>query len=153
METIKITMSGKVKEIPKGTTLLEFLQAYPTTDRPPVVAARVGNRLRELTYVLTEDATVTPVDLSSQDGMRIYSRSLKMVLIRAVREIFPTARVKIHYSLCKGLYGEIQLGRSLTERDLKVISARMREIIEADDPIEKRSLPVEEAIKIGRAHV
>jgi len=148
VETIKITMSGKVKKIPKGTTLLEFLKAYPTTDRPPVVAARVGNRLRELTYVLTEDATVTPVDLSSQDGIRIYSRSLKMVLIRAVREIFPTAQVKIHYSLCKGLYGEIHLGRSLTERDLKVIAARMREIIEADEPIEKRSLPVEEAIKI-----
>lgn len=148
METIKITMSGKVKEIPKGVTLLEFLQAYPTTERPPVVAARVGNRLRELTYALTENATVTPVDLLSQDGIRIYSRSLKMVLIRATREIFPNARVKIDHSLSKGLYGEIYLGRPLTERDLKVIAVRMREIIDADEPIEKRSLPVEEAIKI-----
>lgn len=148
METIKITISGKVKEIPKGTTLQEFLQAYPTQDRTPVVAARVGNRLRELTYTLTEDATVTPVDLLSQDGIRIYSRSLKMVLIRAAREIYPNAQVKIEHSLSKGLYGEIYLGRPLTERDLKAIAARMREIIDADEPFEKSSVPVEEAVKI-----
>lgn len=148
METIKITISGKVKEIPKGTTLQEFLQAYPTQDQTPVVAARVGNRLRELTYTLTEDATVTPVDLLSQDGIRIYSRSLKMVLIRAAREIYPNAQVKIEHSLSKGLYGEIYLGRPLTERDLKAIAARMREIIDADEPFEKSSVPVEEAVKI-----
>ena len=66
-ETIKITMSGKVKKIPKGTTLLEFLKAYPTTDRS-VVAARVGNRLRN-SLCFDRGCDGDPVDLSSQDGI------------------------------------------------------------------------------------
>src|SRR5690554_3030065 len=145
---IKVTVCGEVKKVPKGTTIQEFLKAYPTSDQSPIVAARVGNRLRELAYELTENAEITPVNLSCQDGIRIYSRSLKFVLIRATHELYPDAQVKIEHSLSKGLYGEIHMQRRLTERDLGLIEERMQEIIDRDEPFEKQTMPVETAIKI-----
>ena len=54
-----------------------------------VVAARVNNILRELTTRIEEDAEIVPVDLGIQAGVRIYSRSLILVLARATRELFP----------------------------------------------------------------
>ena len=66
------------------------------------------------------DAEIHWVDLTHLDGTRIYARSLSFVLIRAVRELFPGARVTIEHSLAKGLYGEIHHGdgRALTADDV-----------------------------------
>jgi uridine kinase len=83
-----------------------------------------------------------------QAGVRIYSRSLILVLARATRELFPTSRLRIEHSLNKGLYGEIYLGRPFSEKDLRRIEERMREIITADEKIEKLSMPVEKARRL-----
>lgn len=114
----------------------------------PIVAARVNNILQELTNKVEEEAEIVPVDLSTQPGVRIYSRSLILVLARAAREVFPESRLRIEHSLNKGLYGEIYLGRPFTEKDLRRIEDRMKEIIAADEKIEKLVLPVEEAIRL-----
>lgn len=148
VETIKVTLPEGEKTVPKGITLQELLNAYPEKGRPPIVAAKVGNKLKELGYKLEDHATVQPVGMNSPDGVRIYSRSLKIVMIRAARELFPDCRVLFEHSLGKGLYGEMDIGRPLTEKDLKRVEERMREIIEADEKISKLVVSVGEAIQI-----
>jgi len=148
MEMIRIQLAGETKVVTKGVTVQEVLEAWPGQSHPQIVAAIVGKDLRELSFCLTEDTTIMPVDLTHVDGVRIYSRSLMMVFIRAAKEIFPHCQVRIMYSLSKGLYGELYIGRSLLEKDLRQIEQRMRTIIAADEKIEKLRMPVEEAIKI-----
>jgi uridine kinase len=147
MEMIKIQLPEGTKTVAKGQTIQEVLGAWPGQNHPPVVAAKVDNELRELSYRLERDAVLTPVDLSSKDGIRIYSRSLKMVMIRAAKEVFPNCWVKIMYSLSKGLYGEMDIGRHLTEKDLRRVEKRMREIIDADEKIEKHKMSIDEAVR------
>src|SRR5690606_24578256 len=77
-----------------------------------------------------------------------YSRSLMMVFIRAAKEVFPHCQVKIMYSLSKGLYGELYIGRPLMERDLRRVEEKMRAIIAADEKIEKLRMPLAEATRI-----
>ncbi|HBL35435.1 MAG TPA: AAA family ATPase [Firmicutes bacterium] len=148
MDTIKVQIGGETKVVPKGTTVQEVLGAWPGQAHPQIMAAKVGKNLRELSFRLTEDASVTPVDLSTVDGVRIYSRSLTMVMIRAAKEVYPQCQVKIMYSLSKGLYGELYIGRHVMEKDLRLVEQRMGEIIKADEKIEKRKLPLEEAVRI-----
>ncbi len=145
MTMIKVQLPEGTKTVPKGTTVQEVLEAWP--GKSQVMAAKVGNELRELSYRLEEDAVLTPVYLGSPDGIRIYRRSLKIVLMRAAKEIFPDCRIRIMYSLSKGLYGEIEIGRHVMERDLRRIEERMREIIAADEKIEKIKVPVAEGIR------
>ena len=63
-----------------------------------MVAAKVDNRMRELTYSLKEDCRVESIDLSMKDGVRIYSRSLVLLFIRACRELFPDCKVTVEHS-------------------------------------------------------
>ncbi|NLY90927.1 MAG: nucleoside kinase [Firmicutes bacterium] len=148
MDTIRVQLNGETKVVAKGTTVQEILNAWPGAGHPQIVAGKVGKDLRELSFRLTEDTTVTPVDLTHVDGVRIYSRSLMMVFIRAAKEVFPHCQVKIMYSLSKGLYGELYLGRHLAEKDLRRVEERMRKIIAADEKIEKIRMPLEEAVRI-----
>ena len=148
MEFIEVKLPDGKKKVRKGATLEEILAAGPGKEGPLVVAARVNNILRELTTRIEEEAEIIPVDLRVQAGVRIYSRSLILVLARATRELFPTSRLRIEHSLNKGLYGEIYLGRPFSEKDLRRIEERMREIITADEKIEKLSMPVEKARRL-----
>lgn len=148
MSFIEVTLPSGKKKAPIGSSLQEILEVRPQKGKASVIAAKVGNVLRELAYRLHEDALIEPVTMSSQDGVRIYSRSLKFVMYQAVRELFPTGRILFEHSLCKGLYGEMRLDNPLTEKDIQRIAKRMREIIDADEKIERLTLPVREAMEL-----
>ncbi|MDR3258119.1 MAG: nucleoside kinase [Fusobacteriaceae bacterium] len=66
---------------------------------------------------------------------RKYGQTLKLILFKAVNEIFPSAKVTIDHSLNNGMYGTIQKGTPLTEQDLKTIRKKIKEIIEKNYPI------------------
>jgi len=59
----------------------------------PIVAAIVENELYELTATVKTPATVQFLDLTDQEGQRIYRRSLTFLLIAAAYELFPEAVV------------------------------------------------------------
>ncbi len=64
-----------------------------------------------------------------------YSTTLKLVFLKAVKEIFPEGDVIIDNSLNNGVYGEIEK-IILTEEGIEKITQKMKEIIEKNYPIE-----------------
>ena len=68
------------------------------------LAALVDNRLKSLDYILYNPHNVQFVDYSHPDGRRTYIRSLSFVLQKAVKEVFPEARLRISYSVVNSLY-------------------------------------------------
>ena len=151
-QTAQVTLVGQgiVLEAPVGTPLEAYLRAVePVNAQPmdaPAVAAIVDGQLRELTLPVTRDAQVEPVTMRSSDGMRIYRRSLVFLLVTAVRELFPGCEVAVEHALPNGgFYCEI-IGRPpLAEVELAQITARMHEIVAADEPIGKVRVPLDEA--------
>ncbi len=141
---------GTTCTYPVGTTLGAIAADFQEEDQSPIVAALVDYQIHDLHYVPQTNSYLQFIDLSSEDGVRFYARSLSFVLIRAATELFPDCRIRIEHSLSKGLYGEIDFadGRSLTQQDLQLISSRMEEIIAADEPIIKTTIPLTEAIEL-----
>ena len=145
--TIKVTLfTGEELSVQPGTSLLEITKMI---DEPkyPFVAAAVDNELRDLNYKIYEPVTIKFMDLTTDTGNRIYLRSLSFVFIRAAREVIPNCEVMVEHSLSKGLYCEIN-GKHLTSALVRSIEERMKEIVAADDPIEKIEVSREEAIEI-----
>jgi uridine kinase len=141
----------QIYEAPVGTPLEVFIKAVGLHEPTPVVAALVNDRLRELTYAVNSDVSVTPISIETGDGMRIYQRSLSFVLVVAVRELFPDTRVTIDHSLTmNGFYCEIQGRPPLTAEEATALGQRMREIVEEDAHISKQRVPLAEAIEIFR---
>ena len=88
---------GRIFAGPTGTSLEAFIQHAWSTEQAPVMAALVDGHLSELSQVVNEDVHVRPVTMSDSDGMRIYQRSLAFLLVVAVHELFPDARVLVDH--------------------------------------------------------
>ena len=140
---------GRTYEGPVGAPVGTFIDAAYPDAQQPFVAAMVNDELEELTYGVTRDAHVRPIDTTTNDGMRIYQRSLSFVLIVAVRELFPEARVIIDHSVTMGgFFCQIDERELFSEEELEHIRRRMREIVEADEPIIKERIPTKGAAEL-----
>ena len=149
-ESVQVLLpDGRVFEARRETPLAEFFHTAFSDRTNPPVAAIVDGELRELGCPVTRDVEATPVFLSESDGMRIYYRSLSFLLIVAAYELFPEARVFIDYSVPYGGYFCRVEGRaSFTADELARIKDRMRALVEADRPIERKRLNLEEALAV-----
>lgn len=146
---ITITFSDGTKEkYPAGISLLELSQKKQYLYKTLIVAAKVNMDLKELFYRLEEDARVNFLDLTSQDGIRIYQRSLIFVLIKAARDLFPERQLWVEHSLGRGIYCELHGEQALTKNEVNQIKGRMKEIVQQDLPIKKDKLTTKEAIDI-----
>ncbi|UCF10104.1 MAG: nucleoside kinase [Candidatus Bipolaricaulota bacterium] len=149
-ETVQVKLpDGRSFEGPRGEPLAAFLrEAYPGTD-DPVVAAVVGGTLRELAWPVPRDVEVRPLRVSDSDGMRIYQRSLSLLLIVAVHELHPEVRLSVDYSVPDGGYYCRLVGRKpFSSAQLGRIATRMRRLVRADEAIDRRRMSVEEAVAL-----
>jgi uridine kinase len=90
--------------------------------------------------------------MADSDGFRIYRRSLAFLLVTAVHELFPDATVYVDHSLTFGGYFcQVQGRQPFSAEELAQIDARMRDIVEANEPLLKTRVPLSEAIALFRA--
>ncbi|RMF28233.1 MAG: hypothetical protein D6759_16215, partial [Chloroflexi bacterium] len=140
---------GRVFEAPVGTQLEAYIRAAYPNPPVPIIAAIINRELRELTYHIVTDVDVTPITLADSDGVRIYRRSLSFLMMVAIHELFPEARVFVDHSVpFGGYFCEVQGHPPFTKGELGRIEARMREIVAEDAPIGKERVPLEEAIAL-----
>lgn len=144
--TVNIKLPKGNVTVPRGTSLAELVKMQNIPSK--VTAAYVDNTLQSLNYRLERSCTVELLDLTTDDGMRVYRNSLIFVLVRAAKEVLPGCRVHIEHALSNGLYGEITAQQPLVEADVERIEQRMLEIIMADEPFVKHILPKQEAVEI-----
>ncbi|WP_333870815.1 nucleoside kinase [Desulforamulus putei] len=146
---IKVQVDGEhTYEVAQGTPVLELLQMHRQQQEIPVVAASINNILKDLRTQLEAPCQVKFVDLASPEGMRVYHRSVTMVLMRAIAEVLPGSNAVIQHTLGNGLYGEIHYDRPLRDRDIARIERQMRYIIEADEPFLHTVLNKEDAERL-----
>ena len=139
---------GKTIRTGAGRSLLVISKEVEKYYATPIVAAIVNDELKDLTYVAKEPSRISFLDLGTREGARIYQRSLTFLLIYAAQLLFPDAQVAVEHSLGKGLYCEIHKDPPLTAADVSALEAKMREIVEHDLPIEKKKIPLAEALAI-----
>ncbi|HDC92995.1 MAG TPA: nucleoside kinase [Candidatus Acetothermia bacterium] len=147
--TAQVRLSdGRIFEGPVGTKLEDFLRAaFP--DAPiPFIAGITEGKLLELSTPVERDLEIRPVFITDSEGIRIYTRSLVLLLAAAVEELFPGTRIVVDHSVPFGGYYCWVLDREpFGLEELSLIESKMREFVEADAPIEKRMLPAADAAR------
>ena len=149
-DSVQVRMdTGLILQGPVGTPLEAFVAEIWQPDEPPVVAALVDGELRELTFAVRKDIDVRLLSNATSDGKRIYQRSLTLLMLVAVHELFPEARIRIEHAVTMtGLLCETRGREPFTEQEIAQIEARMQEIVDQDEPIVKTQVPLEEAKQI-----
>ena len=145
---IRCRNNGKRISLPFGSNLYEaFAKANFQMDYGPV-AARVNNKVQGMNYRFYNNKDVEFLALTSDSGMRTYTRTLFFILAKAVEDTFPEGQLLIGGSVCRGYYCELRIGRPVEDEDVLRIKRRMQEIVDADMPIRRMQCPIEEAIEM-----
>lgn len=135
-------------ETEKGTTIEDIYKQYENFLPYTIIAAKVNNKIEELTYRIKEPCKVELLDIRSQSANLIYQYSLSLIYLKAVYDCLGDVRVEIQNSLNKGLYTEIKTHRTLTPKQITAVESRMREIVNQDIPYVKETVSLDEAVRI-----
>ena len=63
-----------------------------------------------------------------EEEIRIYERSARLILLLALRDVCPRAKLRVEHSIGQGVYMNV-IGVSLTAALVRKIEGRMREIV------------------------
>ena len=125
MSEIKVTVvsAGERAEraVTTGTKAWELF-----AEDTSVIAARVGDDLKDLAYELGEGDQVEGVPIDSDDGRAILRHSTAHVMAQAVQELHPDAKLGIGPPITDGFYYDFDVAEPFKPEDLEKIESRMR---------------------------
>ena len=116
------------------------------SDEPTVIAARVGDTLRDLAHELADGDVVEPVAIHSPDGRDILRHSTAHVMAQAVQELFPEAKLGIGPPIENGFYYDFDVETPFVPEDLAKIESRMKKIVKEGQKFSRRPVSDHDAI-------
>lgn len=136
---------------PLGTSLMEIYEQLDVQLAYGVVAARVNYKVESLNFLIYNPKDIEFIDASCSSGMRVYVRTLSMVLAKAVSQLYPQAQLHIAHPISKGYYCQIKLGdEQLSEEKIARIKERMHHIIADGEEIVMEEKQLHHAKEIFR---
>ena len=149
-QTIQIRCKNNkiIKEIPTGSTLSDVFGEFNLNMNHGPISAKVNNKVEGMHYRVYHNKDVEFLDMTSPSGLRAYTRTLFMVLCKAVHDVMPHTIVIIDIPVSKGYYCDLKVGRAITLEDVAAIKKRMQEIIDAAIPIHRHECTTEQAVEM-----
>ena len=142
---MRVTCNRQTLELPEGSTVAECLRAFGYAERS-ALAAMCGNRVAELGDPVRQDCALRPLTVADEEGRRIYERSLRFVMLLALRRLYPRQQVRMEYSVGQGVYVRLP-GQLVDSRVVRGIADEMRQLIAEDLPFLKREWNLADAIR------
>ena len=138
--------NGKEGDFLKGTTLLEMLEYNRPENMQDIRLACINRMPRNLLHTIDEECLIEWLPKQSLEAKRANQQTLCLILIQAVKDLYPNDRLLIDHSLGKGLFCELKNGHPLRKSMVRKIKKRMQELIEADTAIIPITLPRQQAL-------
>ena len=145
---IRCKNNKKTQEVPIGSTLSDIYKEINLQMPYGPVSAKVNNKVEGLHYRVYHNKDIEFLNLLTPSGIRTYTRSLFLVLCKAVHDLYTGSQVVIDIPVSNGYYCNLQLGHEITAEDVDRIRTRMQEIIDAKMPIQRYETTTEEAVKL-----
>lgn len=156
--TIFCKNTGAYHDVPRGISLIELKDQLGIQLKYPIIAAHVNYKVENLNFLMYKPKDVEFLDASSPTGMRVYVRTLNMVLACAIHELYPSMDLRIEHPISKGYYCTLQWHSHSedTQHNSPVVTAdmvaaikqRMQQIIAEDRPIYEEEKRTKEVIKM-----
>ena len=136
----------------EGSKFIDILDKYYDDKLLDIAICKLNNKYYELGEEIPYSGDLTLVPFTSIDGMKVYSRTLQYIFIKATLDLFKDAKIVMQHSIDKGIFGEIHKVRPLDEEDIKQIKNKMKDIIDKNISINKVKVKREKAIEIFKSY-
>lgn len=149
---ITLTIEGKKKQYPKGTTYEEIVSEYQPAYENQIALVAVDGKIRELFKKATKDGELKFFTLKDNIGGKSYIRTATMMLLKAVYDVAGPEYAqgcRVEFTVGNGYYintGDLKVTEELAGK----LKARMKELAELKMPLLKKSVALEDAMALFR---
>ena len=143
-----ILKNGDAMQVAENATCLQAASAISEGLARNAVCAKVNGEEVDLSHVLKEGDALEIVTLKDKEGLHVYRHTCAHVLAQALKTIYPTCKLSIGPVIENGFYYDVDFVTPINKDDLAKIEAEMQKIIKSNLPIERFTLPREEASKL-----
>jgi threonyl-tRNA synthetase len=141
---------GSERQFEKAVTGLDIAASIGKGLARDAVAVRVNGDMWDLSRDIEDDVAVEIITRESADGLELLRHDAAHVMAEAVKELWPETQVTIGPAIENGFYYDFAREAPFTEDDLQVIEARMKEIVDRDETIERQVWDRDEAVRFFR---
>ncbi len=143
-----VLKNGDKLSVEQGATAMDAAHAVSEGLARAAVAAKVNGKLVDLSHALSEGDALEIVTLKDKEGLEVYRHTCAHVLAQALKTIYPTCKLAIGPVIDNGYYYDVDFKTPITMEDFAKVEAEMKKIIKSNLPIERFTLPREEAIAL-----
>ena len=149
MAQISLTFpDGNAREFPAGITPGDVAADISKSLGKKAISATVDGRHHDLQWPIEHDASIAIHTMQDEaQANELIRHDLAHVMARAVQEIWPDVKVTIGPVIENGWYYDFDRQEPFTPEDLGLIEKKMRDIINARDPVRTEVWERERAIQ------
>ena len=148
MSQITLTFpDGNQKKFDKGITSQEVATSIAPSLAKKAISSSVNGQHFDLSWSIEEDAKIAINTIKdTEPALELVRHDLAHIMARAVQEIWPDVKVTIGPVIRDGWYYDFDRKDPFTTDDLILIEKKMKEIINARDPVKTEVWSRQEAI-------
>ena len=110
-------------------------------------AGEIDGETVDLRTVVDKDCALNILTFNDEGGRAAYRHTVSHIMAQAIKRLYPETKLAIGPSVADGFYYDVDREESFTGDDLEKIEAEMKKIVKEALPLERFTLPREEAIK------
>lgn len=142
--SLNIIVNGIKKEFKEPISLENIIKDTPNS----FFAAKVDNRLRELTYSIDRDCNIEYLSLSDVDACRIYETTLRYVALMALNNLYPKAKARFNYWMSRSISLRVSnLDFLVSAKFVNDLNDEIKKIIQKNYRIERQTDVIENIVK------
>ena len=140
---------GSIMEVEKGTSIIDVAKQISEGLARMATCGEINGKVQDLRYEINEDCDLVIHTFQDEDleGKKAYWHTTSHIMAQAIKRLYKDVKLTIGPAIENGFYYDFDTDKHFSEEDFEKIEEEMKKIIKEDLPIERYSLPREEAIK------
>ena len=146
---IKVELKdGSIIEVEQGTSIFNIAKKISEGLSRMAMVGKVDGKVKDLRFELNNNCKLEILTFDSIEGKKAYWHTTSHIMAQAVMRLFPDTKFAIGPAIDEGFYYDFDTSKTFNDEDKEKIEAEMKKIIKEDLPIERFSLPKDEALKL-----
>ena len=140
---------GSIMEVEKGSLILDVAKKISEGLARVATCGEINGKVEDLRHEINEDCELVIHTFQDDDleGKKAYWHTSSHIMAQAIKRLYGDVKLTIGPAIENGFYYDFDTEKHFSEEDFEKIEEEMKKIIKEDLPIERYSLPREEAIK------
>jgi threonyl-tRNA synthetase len=138
---------GSVLEVAQGTTVAQIAERIGPKLAEAALAGRLDGQLIDLSTPVTANTELEIITAKDPQGLDVMRHSCAHIMAEAICSVWPDAKLVYGPTVEDGFYYDIDLDEPVRPDDFERIEAKMKEIIDKDQPFVRIEMSRDEALQ------